>query len=228
MGPTAFSVTPALVERPHPYRIFDIALDGDRAGAVRHTQVGLAGDAPARKAVLDRDGCVNTLPTYRHGPEAMHLLPAAQLLRDHGYALVVVTDQACVGLGHAEQHTLGEVHDRMCALLGDEGVTVDAIYSTPVAGQAVVADRCNVGDPPKPIPAMIERAAAELNLDLSRSHLIGDRPSDIAAAQAAGVRPILVRTGDGRATERAWGDAPPCPVVDDLTAAALKVVGAPE
>ncbi|MET8867557.1 HAD-IIIA family hydrolase [Nonomuraea sp. NPDC004580] len=229
---TTFSVTPALVEHPHPYRIFDVELDGDRAGAVHHTQVELASGAPARKAVfLDRDGCINTLPTYRHGPEAMHLLPAAapalRLLRDHGYALIVVTNQSCVGLGYAEPGTLDEVHDRMSELLHDEGVTVDAVYSTPVAGEAAISDRYNVGDAPKPSPAMIERAAAELNLDLSRSHLIGDRPSDIAAALAAGVRPILVRTGDGRATERAWGDTPPCPVVDDLIAAAVEVVRSP-
>ncbi|WP_326636700.1 HAD-IIIA family hydrolase [Nonomuraea fuscirosea] len=230
IGPTMFSVTPALVEHPHAYRIFDLALDGDRAAAVQHTQIDLAGDAPARKAVfLDRDGCVNTLPTYRHGPDAMHLLPGAapalRLLRDHGYALVVVTNQSCVGLGYAEQATLDEVHDRMSELLADEGVTVDAVYSSPVAGDRAVSDRYNVGDPPKPSPAMIKRAAAELNLDLSRSCMIGDRSSDIAAAQAAGVRPILVRTGDGRATERSWGDAPACLVVDDLVAAAVEVVG---
>ncbi|MFI7048796.1 HAD hydrolase-like protein [Streptosporangium sandarakinum] len=47
----------------------------------------------------------------------------------------------------------------------------------------------------------------------------------MAAAQSAGVRPILVRTGDGRATEQAWGDAPVCSVVDDLVAAAVEVVG---
>lgn len=86
-------------------------------------------------------------------------------------------------------------------------------------------DRYNVGDPPKPSPAMIKRAAAELNLDLSGSFLIGDRSSDIAAARAAGVRPILVRTGDGRATEQSWGDTPACTVVDDLVAAAVEVVG---
>ncbi|MFK4041891.1 HAD hydrolase-like protein [Nonomuraea wenchangensis] len=60
---------------------------------------------------------------------------------------------------------------------------------------------------------------------MSKSYLIGDRSSDIAAARAAGVRPILVRTGDGRTTEQAWGDAPACPVVDDLVAAAVEVVG---
>ncbi|QFY12078.1 HAD-IIIA family hydrolase [Nonomuraea phyllanthi] len=230
IGSTTFSVTPALVEHPHPYRIFDIALDAGSIAAVQHTQVDLAGDAPARKAVfLDRDGCINTLPTYRQGPEAMHLLPAAapalRLLRDRGYALIVVTNQSCVGLGYAEPGTLDEVHDRMSELLADEGVTVDAIYSSPVAGKHAISERYNVGDAPKPSPAMIRRAAAELNLDLSTSYLIGDRPSDIAAAQAAGVRPILVRTGDGRATEHAWGDAPACPVVDDLVAAAVEVVG---
>ncbi|MEU5867989.1 HAD-IIIA family hydrolase [Nonomuraea sp. NPDC047529] len=231
IGSTTFSVTPALVEHPHPYRIFDIELDGGRVGAVRHEQVRLAGEAPARKAVfLDRDGCVNTLPTYRHGPGAMHLLPGAapalRLLRDHGYALVVVTNQSCVGLGYVEPGTLDEVHDRMSELLAGEGVAVDAIYSSPVAGEQAISARYNVGDAPKPSPAMIRRAAAELNLDLSESCLIGDRSSDIAAAQAAGVRPILVRTGDGRATERAWGDAPACLVVDDLVAAAVEVVSA--
>ncbi|WP_219517631.1 HAD-IIIA family hydrolase [Nonomuraea ceibae] len=233
IGPTTFSVTPALVEHPHPYRIFDIALDGGLVGAVRHTQVDLASDAPARKAVfLDRDGCINTLATYRHGPEAMHLLPAAapalRLLRDHGYALIVVTNQSCVGLGYVEPGTLEEVHDRMSELLADEGVTVDAVYSSPVAGHHAVADRLNVGDEPKPSPVMIKRAAAELKLDLSKSYLIGDRASDITAAQAAGVRPILVRTGDGRATEQTWRDALACPVVDDLVAAAVEVIGGSE
>ncbi|NUR87722.1 MAG: HAD-IIIA family hydrolase [Nonomuraea sp.] len=230
IGSTTFSVTPALVEHPHSYRMFDIALDGERVESVRHTQIDLADDVPARKAVfLDRDGCINTLPTYRQGPDAMHLLPAAapalRLLRDHGYALVVVTNQSCVGLGYAEPATLDEVHDRMSELLADEGVAVDAIYSSPLAGEHAVSDRYDTGDEPKPSPAMIKRAAAELNLDLSRSYLIGDRPADIAAARAAGVRPILVRTGDGRATERAWGDTPLCPVTDDLATAAVEVVG---
>ncbi|MEO3888420.1 HAD hydrolase-like protein [Nonomuraea sp. B5E05] len=113
----------------------------------------------------------------------------------------------------------------MSELLADEGVTVDAIYSSPVAGEHAISDRYNVGDAPKPSPAMIRRAAAELNLDLSKSYLIGDRLSDTAAARAAGVRPILVRTGDGRAAEQAWGDTPACSVVDDLVAAAVEVVG---
>ncbi|TDC99873.1 hypothetical protein E1292_30420 [Nonomuraea deserti] len=85
----------------------------------------------------------------------------------------------------------------MSELLADEGVTVDAIYSSPVAGEHAISDRYNVGDAPEPSPAMIKRAAAELNLDLSKSYLIGDRSSDIVAAQAAGVRPILVAPATG-------------------------------
>lgn len=225
-GRTTFSVTPALAEYPHPYRIFDVAMTGQE-WSVADKQINLATQTAPQKAVfLDRDGCITEHPTFHHGPQALQLLPAAapalRLLREHGYALVVVTNQSCVGLGYVDVSTLDQVQHRMSALLWDEDAHVDAIYSSLGAGDHSISERYNDGNQPKPSSQMLLRAASELNLDLTSSYMVGDRLSDIDAARAAGVTPLLVRTGDGRLTEREITGS--SLVVDDLAMAAAWIV----
>ncbi len=215
-GATLFSVTPALCEGPHPYRIFDLSPGSE----VSWEEISLGLDrAPA--AFLDRDGCINTLPNYHSGPEAMELLPGAasgiRRLRAAGYRIVVVTNQTCVGLGNVTPAVMDEVHDRMAQLLAREGAEIDAIHASTEAGALAISDAYRDVGTHKPAPTMLVQAAAELNLDLSSSFMVGDRPTDVAAGHAAGVTPVLVRTGDGRKAEAAGVD---CAVVDDLRAVA--------
>lgn len=226
---TTFSVTPALVESPHPYRLFDVRTHDGGGVTVCTSQVNLVPDAgPCPAVFLDRDGCIDTPATYRAGPGCMELLPTAagaiRLLRNAGYKIVVVTNQSCGGRGYVSPDMLETVHDRMCRLLADEGAHVDAVYASLDAGKDAVAEKYRATGDSKPSPAMLHRAQAELCLDLSASHLVGTRQSGLDAARAAGVHPILVRTGDRAKTEHAWTGRGACDVVDDLGRAARLIL----
>jgi histidinol-phosphate phosphatase family protein len=233
-GSTLFSVTPALTEEPHPYRLFDVDPAAPIGERVSWEQVDLApaGD-PTPTVFLDRDGCINTLPAYWAGPESMELLPgsgpAIRRLRAAGYRIVVVTNQTCVGLGYVTPGLLHEVHERLHALLAQEGAELDAIYASFDAADAAVAGRYRETDlPHKPDPTMILRAAEQLNLDLTRSFMVGDRPGDVHVGLNAGTTPILVRTGSGHAAEETLrAEGSDVLVVDSLAHAAQAILGTP-
>ena len=97
-----------------------------------------------------------------------------------GYALVVVTNQSGIGRGY---YTL-EQFDELCRfMLGEfekEVVKIEKIYFCPHAPEADCLCR-------KPKPGMLLNAANELNIDLARSIMIGDKDSDVQAGQSAGV-----------------------------------------
>jgi histidinol-phosphate phosphatase family protein len=228
-GGALFSVTPALAEHPHPFRMFTLAA---HAEDVPWEQLEVAGPADRAAAVfVDRDGCINTLPAYSAGPEEMELLPGAapalRALRAAGYRVVVVTNQTCIGLGYATPSVVDEVNDRMAGLLAAEGAVVDAVYLSPEAGARAIAPRWAGTGEAKPSPALLERAAADLGIDLGSSWMVGDRWTDVEAGLAAGVRPVMVRTGAGAAEERRRPAAREHghDVVDDLAAAAELILG---
>ena len=81
----------------------------------------------------------------------------------------------------------------------------------------------------KPLPGLLLRAAEELDIDLSRSVMIGDALSDVMAGQAAGARAVLLRTGRGGDQERLPGaaDLPPFLVYDTLADALPAVIESP-
>jgi len=72
---------------------------------------------------------------------------------------------------------------------------------------------------------MLRRAARDLDLDLERSWMVGDHPSDAGAARAAGSRPVIVRTGHGLLPGSDHDPGPGVPIVDDLAAAADLILG---
>lgn len=233
-GKALFSATPAFCESPHPYRIFTIqpSLNGDTP-RLSWEDVDLKPNlGPAKAVFVDRDGCINTLIAYHGGPEAMELLPGAapgiRLLRSAGFRIVVVTNQSCVGKGYATPEIVAEVHDRMSALLADEGAEVDAVYSSYEAGRYAVTEEFRTDRTRKPHPQMILDAAETLQIDLTESFMLGDRWSDIEAGIAAGVTPILVRTGAGARTEKSLHHnrhgAVQCLIFDDLAQAASAIM----
>ncbi len=146
-----------------------------------------------RPAVFfDRDGVVNVSPgagyvlRWEEFQFSPGIMAALRLCKDRGYATVLVTSQQGVGKGFMSQAELDEIHANMQAALAAEGAAFDAIH----------ACTCLASDPDctcrKPSPEMIERATAELGLDLSRSVLVGDYDRDIQMALNAGV-PVTVR-----------------------------------
>jgi D,D-heptose 1,7-bisphosphate phosphatase len=157
---------------------------------------------PGRPAVfLDRDGTVIEHVHYLCNPEEVRLIPgvaeAIRRLQSRGYACVIVTNQSVVGRGMLTEEGLEGIHQVMHRQLAEHGVALDGLYFCPTA--PVQADPLTIEHPDrKPAAGMLLRAAGELQLDLSRSWMIGDSLSDVLAGQNAGCRgSILVRTGRG-------------------------------
>ncbi len=145
-------------------------------------------------AFLDRDGTICKHVDYLHESEKFEFIPGAlegmKLLQDAGYRLVVVTNQPGIGLGYFTKEDLFRVNHTMLKGCGAAGVMIDKIYFSPYSQSDDTPCR-------KPATALIERAVAELNVDLPASYVIGDMTSDVQLAMNAGCSSALVRTGKG-------------------------------
>lgn len=144
---------------------------------------------------LDRDGVIiENRPDYVKSWSEVRFLqgaPAAmKRLAASPWAIVVVSNQGVVGRGLLDEEVAWQLQRQIVAEIVAQGGRIDASYLCPHHPQAGCDCR-------KPAPGMLLRAAADLDLDLSRSWLIGDALSDLEAARAAGARAILVRTGRG-------------------------------
>jgi histidinol-phosphate phosphatase family protein len=178
-----------------------------------------------RAAFLDRDGTIIQERNYIADPDDVVLLASAvagmRALRDAGYLLVVVTNQSGIARGLVTPAQYEAVHARMAELLRADGIELDGVYFCPHHPDFTGPCACR-----KPGTGLYEQAARELGIDLGRSLYIGDKTSDVAAAERLGGTAILVRTGHGRA------HAPERPgavlVARDLAAAARLAAGLPE
>lgn len=221
-GTTTFATAPAFCEAPHPWRIYDLDLDTRKVQFEEHS---LGAQASRPVVFLDRDGVINTLPSYRMGIEEMELVPgsaeAIRRLNEAGYATVVVTNQSAVGAGYVPESVVVMVNDAMHRLLAEEaGARLDAIYYTTGAGERANLQRYMDNSRAKPAACMLQEATAELNLDSKNAWMVGDNIVDMEAALAYGARPILVQSGNGLNVESKVRERwPQIPVLSDLRAA---------
>ena len=151
---------------------------------------------------MDRDGCLIEEMGYINHPSRVRVLPrtpeAIARLNAAGIAAVMATNQAGIARGYFSNETLAAVNAELERQLGALGARLDALYVCthhPTAGVPPYRETCECR---KPKPGLLLRAAAELGLDLSRSIMVGDKPSDVEAGQAAGAATVLVLTGYGR------------------------------
>jgi D-glycero-D-manno-heptose 1,7-bisphosphate phosphatase len=153
----------------------------------------------SRPAVfLDRDGTLVEEVPYLHDPARVVLLDGVDALAGlaaAGYALVVVTNQAGVARGLYDEAAVDAVHRRLAELLAGAGVRLDAVLHCPHHPEGTVPGYARPCRCRKPGPAMLEAAAERLGLDLAASFLVGNHPTDVGAAVAAGVTPLYVTTG---------------------------------
>jgi D-glycero-D-manno-heptose 1,7-bisphosphate phosphatase len=174
---------------------------------------------------LDRDGTLIEEAGYLDRLERLAFFPftvdAVRLLNNAGLAVVIVSNQSGVGRGLVRPAFVAEAHDAIAARLAAGGARIDAFYHCPHHPQASIAEYRLDCECRKPAAGMLRQAANDLNLDLARSFVVGDRLNDVAAARAVGARAILVRTGYGRLAENDSTDATGADgVVDNLAAAA--------
>ena len=149
-----------------------------------------------RAVFLDRDGTILEHYDYLTHPDQVRLLPnaarAMALLRNRGYKLVLITNQSAVGRGMITEETLTAIHDRLTSALAEQGAYLDGLYYCCDHPEAAIAQYRHDSDRRKPKPGMILEAAAELDIDLEHSWMIGDDDRDILAGSAAGCRTILL------------------------------------
>lgn len=155
-----------------------------------------------RSAILfDRDGTLNVDRGYTFRPDDLVWTPGAReavkRINDAGFLAVVITNQSGVARGFYDEADVMAFHAAMNADLDKFGAHLDALYYCPFHAEASVTAYRHADHPDrKPNPGMLLRAMAELDLDPGRTAMIGDQPSDIAAAAAAGIRGALYQGGD--------------------------------
>jgi histidinol-phosphate phosphatase family protein len=142
--------------------------------------------------ILDRDGVLNRRPAraeYVTRPEDLEWLPGARdalrLLREAGYTVIVVSNQAGIARGAMTAADLEAIHERLHAEAAEAGGRVDRIYVCP-------HDWDEGCDCRKPAPGMLFQAQHDYDLDLTRTPFIGDDERDRQAADAAGCPSVLV------------------------------------
>jgi histidinol-phosphate phosphatase family protein len=148
------------------------------------------------KAVfLDRDGTIIEEKNYLSDPAQVNILPGVgrglQLLSNHGFKLILTTNQSGIARKYFTLSQLKSVHKKMVMLLAKSGVKLDAIYYCPHAPD----DRCSCR---KPLIGMILKAKTRFNLDLTKSYSIGDKLTDVQLAHNFNGKGILVLTGYGK------------------------------
>lgn len=152
-------------------------------------------------AFLDRDGVINIDHGYTYRIDDFSFVPgtlqACRALVEAGFALVVVTNQSGIGRGLYTEQDFHTLTDWMRARFVQAGAPLAGVYFCPhhpLEAQGEYRRECHCR---KPAPGLLLDAARELNLDLSRSMLFGDRASDMQAARAAGVPQRILLGTDG-------------------------------
>lgn len=184
-----------------------------------------------QKAIfLDRDGTINEYIPFLVEKDKFELIDgvsdAIKDINASEYLCIVVTNQPVIARGECSVANLEDIHNRMETLLGAEGAYVDGLYYCPHH-----PDKGYEGEIPelkidcdcrKPKIGMLLKAAKDYNIDLKESVMIGDSTLDIKMAEKAGMKSVLVNTGqkglDGKF------DVEPTMVADDLFDAVNKIL----
>ena len=177
----------------------------------------------ARLVMIDRDGVINEdsgefIKSVAEWRPIAGSLEAIASLHRAGWMVTVVTNQSGVGRGLYDEATLAQIHDHMRARVRAAGGELAGVYYCPHLPDAGCECR-------KPKPGMFRALERELGVSVVGAPYIGDRMSDVEAAEVVGARPMLVRTGTGAATVALLG-ARSVPVFDDLAAAARSLLAA--
>jgi len=148
--------------------------------------------------ILDRDGVINEdsdnyIRTVDEFMPYADSLDAIARLNQAGYTVAIATNQSGIARGYYDEKTLAAMHDKLAKQLALRQGRVDYIAICPHAPDA----HC---DCRKPLPGLLQQIARHFDTSLDGVTLVGDKLADIQAAQAAGARPVLVKTGKGERT----------------------------
>ncbi len=146
--------------------------------------------------ILDRDGVINKdSDDYIKSASEWEAIPgsleAIARLTHNGYRVIVASNQSGLARKKFDILALNEIHRKMFSHLAQFGGTIDAIFFCPHGPR----QNC---DCRKPKPGLLNTIAKRLRISLKNVPVVGDKQADIEAANAAGAKPVLVRTGYGQ------------------------------
>ena len=137
---------------------------------------------------LDRDGTIIADKGHLADPAGVEILPtvvdALRLLREHGFATVMVSNQSGVARGYFDDDAVRAVNAEIARRLAGDGVAIDGWYWCSHFDEGCA---CR-----KPAPGLVHRAVDEQGLTLEDSAVVGDRGSDVALGHAVGIPGILL------------------------------------
>jgi D-glycero-D-manno-heptose 1,7-bisphosphate phosphatase len=147
--------------------------------------------AKHRAVFFDRDGTLILDHGYLSSPHQVEFVPGSldvlRTLQEHGFLLVIVSNQSGIGRGLITENQAQAVDKHFRAILAKNKISVAGVYYCPHAPDAGCDCR-------KPEPGLLLRAADELQIDFAQSYMVGDKASDCRAGVAAGCRAVLIGT----------------------------------
>ena len=150
--------------------------------------------------LLDRDGTIIVDHGYVGSVDRVDFIQgAAEAIAEFnraGIPVAVVTNQAGVARGYYGIEDVLDVHQHITEHLAKHGARIDLFLFCPYHPDGVVEAFARTSEDRKPRPGMAKAAAVALNLDLSSSWVVGDRPEDLGLAEAIGASAIYLGSGD--------------------------------
>ncbi|MGP8153204.1 MAG: D-glycero-alpha-D-manno-heptose-1,7-bisphosphate 7-phosphatase [Smithella sp.] len=151
---------------------------------------------------LDRDGTINEEVGYLDSLDKLKIIPCAyeaiRLINESGMKAVVISNQAGVARGLFTEDLVKIINEHLQTALRQKGAYINNFYYCPHHPTEGLEPYRQVCECRKPAPGMLLQAAQDLNIDLTKSYLVGDRFNDMEAAKIVGVKGILVKTGFGQ------------------------------
>jgi D-glycero-D-manno-heptose 1,7-bisphosphate phosphatase len=152
-----------------------------------------------RALFLDRDGVVNEEVGYLHRAAEVRFVDGifslCRTAMGLGYKLIVVTNQAGIARGYYSEEDFYALMKWMRDALREERVELDAVYHCPFHPEHGVGRYKREHEDRKPGTGMLRKGQSELGVSLAESVMVGDRCSDVAAANAAGLRQAFLMSG---------------------------------
>lgn len=150
--------------------------------------------------IFDRDGVLNADTGYPHRPEHIvwidGAMEAVRAVNEAGLLAFVATNQSGIARGMYGEADLLALHEWMNAQLAAAGARIDAFAFSPYHPEATVPAYRRDSDCRKPGPRMLLDLMAAHPVDPARTAMVGDRSSDMQAAQAAGIEGLLFTGGN--------------------------------
>ncbi len=175
-----------------------------------------------RAIFLDRDGVINKEVGYLSNPNNFKFIEgsieALNILKQKGFLLIVITNQAGIARGFFTEETLRAIHDKLIKRLKQDGIELDDVYYCPHHPDFTGPCDCR-----KPNLGMILKAELKHNIDLTNSYMVGDTLNDIQTGKAAICKTVLVLTGYGKEEQKNIGSIIPDMIFKNLKEFAINI-----